>query len=338
MPLQSDPTRPVRTYNSDGRVISTESAIPIKNVDSVGREVQKDAQSVAEQAADQAGIKVSPEIEEKPKDEAKEEKITEKDVRKEYLEAQRIKRKAIEMEKKAETNLKRAEAFDKARSLAESGEDPTAILKAANLDPVKFFQEMTKYAISDKGKKEETDPVKRELKEHQERLDKYAKDLEVQAKTIKEKEELAAHNEVISTKVVPILQNNPEKYETLLLEYGNNAAVEVYKTVWDIYQQTGKARSFEEVADEMESYWQNKVEEGINNALKLRKFRDRFGAQSGQGASDDKSKEQYEIPKRSQTLSNKHSASPLINKTSKNRVLTKDERVAEILKKFPDVR
>jgi hypothetical protein len=320
----------VRTVDVKGNVIGldTNGSAPLKTIDSVGRAVQAEAKSVAEQAAS-----TNPELPKEVTD-AKpegEDKPTEAKIRKLYLDAQKAERRAIEREKRAQEGLTRAEAFERDKALAESGEDPTAILKAAGLDEVKFYQNMTQYALSEKARKPE-DPVQKELREHKERLDKYSKDLEIQAKTIQDKEDLASHNRVIADKVIPMLNEAPDKYEALLAEYGSNAAVEVYRTVWDIYQQTGKARTFAEVADEMESYWTEKISEGISSAAKLKKFQNRF-AQNDTGRRD--STERVETPRRSVTLSNKPSApAPDVPAIPRKRYQTRDERVAEILKKF----
>lgn len=333
MPLQVDHSRPIRTVDTFGKVISTDTAdaAPMKRVDSVGRAVAEAAR--AAESAIQAGIKSeASSVAEKAADglnlpgaEPKDEKITEAKIRREYLEAQRIKRQAQEYEKKAKGSLDKAKAFDDARALAENGEDPTAILKAAGLDVVKFYQHLTNYALSDKGKQEETDPVKKELADHKARLEKYAKDLEERDKTTREREETAAHNQVIQGTVVPMLQANQEKYETLLMHYGQNAAIEVYKNVWEIYQQTGKARSFQDVADEMEKYWAEQVESGITKALSLKRFANRY-------TQAEQTPGRPTTPSPSFTLSNRQqSPTPPSNPY---RGMTKEERVAAILKRF----
>jgi hypothetical protein len=332
MPVAADASRPIRTVDTSGNTIATDtgSAAPIKTVDSVGRAVQQDAAKVAEQAATErdGAAAEAPKEGEKPAEEAK---ATDADRRKEWLAIQRLKRSLAEKEKRAGENLTRAEAFAKAKALADSGEDPTAILAAAGLDPAVYYKKLTDYALSDKAKRPE-DPVAKELREHKERLDKYAKDLEVQTKSLEEERALAQHNKAISDHVIPLLQGNPDRFEALFAEYGSNAAVEVYRTVWEIYQQTGKARKFEEVADEMETYWSETIDKGIQAASKLKKFQNRFAQNdSGQGQSVDRT----EI-RRSVTLSNRPaSAAPQTPSTrSAYSGMTKDERVAAILKKF----
>lgn len=312
---------PVRTVDAQGNQISldTKEAAPIKTVDSIGRSIDHtDAPRDSQEAQAIQELEKAEEVPKNPDAEA----------RKLFLQAQKAKRRADESEKKASASLAKAEAFERAISLAQSGEDPTAVLTAAGLDPIKFYQNMTTYALSDKNKTE--DPVKKELREHKERLDKYAADLEVQANTIKSKEEAAAHNQVITQTVIPMLQANADKYETLLMEYGANTAIEVYKTVWEIYQSTGKARKFEEVADEMEKYWSDKVEAGIINASKMKKFQNRF-SQSNSETSRNASQDHQDIPTRSPTLSNKQVSQPL---KKSSHYQTRDERVAEIMKKF----
>lgn len=328
MPITADFSRPQRTVDASGRPVSTETnqAAPMKTVDSVGRDwkaAEPSAEADTEKSAETNAEAITANEGEKAPSAA--------DVRKEWLEAQRARRRASEAEKKAKSGLERAEAIEKARALAENGEDPTALLKAAGLDPLKFYRDMTTYALSDKGKAEETDPVKRELNEQKQRLDKYSKDLEEQAKKIQDREETAAHNKVIQEHVIPLLRDNSEQYETLLMQYGTNAAVEVYQTVWQIYQETGKARSFKEVADEMEAYWEETLHKGFENALKLKKFRSKYPlAQEAEAPASDSGPEVTKRP--SVTLSNKRSA-PLPVSPVKRSYQTRDERVAEILKR-----
>lgn len=334
MPLQVDHARPVRTVDTRGNVVATETnaAAPMKVIDSVGRAVQADAAKVAEQAAAANPEVAKSEADAAEGEKAAEAKPSEAAIRKEWLEAQRERRKAGEFLKMAKAKLADAEGYEKARSLTESGEDPTALVRFAKLDPIKHYQDTTKFALSEKGKQVE-DPVQRELREHKERLDQYAKEKnELQAK-LQEREDLAAHNQVITERVIPLLRENAEQYESLLTEYGSNAAVEIYRTVWDIYQKTGTARSFKEVADEMEAYWTETIDKGIQAAAKLKKFQGRF-AQSDTSHTP----AAPETPKRSVTLSNRPSAaqSPVSAAPAARRSMTRDERVAEILRKFPD--
>lgn len=355
MPIQVDNSRPIRTVDASGKVISTNTndAAPIKTIDTAGRSIQQELKAETKQVAEEAAKNLpnfaagqtsvasnlappedKPQGQETP--ETKDaEKVTEAKIRKEYLEAQRIKRQAQEMEKKAKSNLEKAEAFDKARALAENGEDPTALLRAAGLDPIKFYRDMTNYALSDKAKDiKPVDPVQKELQEHKERLDKYAKDLEEKEKATREKEELMAHNQVISDRVIPMLKNNPDKYETLLAQYGADAAVEVYKNVWEIYQQTGQARSFEQVADEMEKYWSEQVESGIIKALQLKKFKEKY-AHTNPELNRNTIPERQETPTSSVTLSNKQQiTTPPVSKLNPYKGMTKEERVQAILTKF----
>lgn len=321
MPLQAD-TSQIKTVDTNNKIIldsSRSAPEAVREVDLSGRTIE----SIPENKVQE--IKAPEEKVEVPKN-------PDQEARKLYLQAEKAKRKAAENLKKSEDSLKKAEAFEKAISLAQSGEDPTAVLLAAELDPVKFYRDMTAFALSDKAKKPE-DPVQKELREHKERLDKYAKDLEVQATTIKQKEDLAAHNEVIKSAVIPLLNENPQKYETILLEYGANAAVEVYKAVWEIYQETGKARKFSEVADEMEKYWSDKVESGLNSASKLERFKNRFAQQTHSEPLRNPFNEQKDTSNRSPTLSNKQSIAPIKQNATKT-FKSRDERMEEILKKF----
>lgn len=266
-----------------------------------------------------------------PQTEEKEAKTTdnpEKEARKLFLQAQKAQRKAAEMEKKAAASLAKAEAFDVAAKSYQQGKDPTTILTAAGLDPIQFYKDMTAYALSDKNKPE--DPVQKELKEHKEKLDEYAKKNEELAKSIKDKEELARHNLNIQQQVVPLLENNKDQYECLLTEYGSQAAIEVYKTVWEKYQLDGTVVSFKDAADFMENYWQEQIESGIKVASKLKRFQKHF-AQTENSVSNPNS-DKLESPKTPRTLSNQPLQPQRFNTINRN--LSREDRAAAIIKKF----
>lgn len=256
--------------------------------------------------------------------------------RKLFLQAQKAERRAKEMEKKASGNLAKVEAFEKAKQLAESGEDPTALLQAAGLDPVKFYKDMTTYALSDKNKQE--DPVQKQLREQKETIERYAKEKEEFEKKITTERELQQHNSVISSTVIPLLQNNPERYELLLDEYGPDAAVTVYRAVWEAYNlpddqkpEGWKMPTFEEAADRIEEYWYEKRKSAIIHASKKKKFQELFGSKET-SSKDTTISGQFETPKRSQTLSNKQVISPATE--TYNRYLSREDRARAILKKF----
>jgi hypothetical protein len=187
---------------------------------------------------------------------------------------------------------------------------------------------MSTHALKEPAKKET--PEQKMLREHQERLDEYAKTLEVTANTIKEKEELAAHNKNITEQVIPLLQQNPDRYESLLIEYGANAATEVYKAVWQRYQETGEIVSFQQAADRMEEYWAGQIESGLNAASKMKKFGNRFAAPE----QTRQKQVQSETP-RTFTLSNNQSTNTAPAPGGKNKPpahLTWEERAQWIIK------
>lgn len=312
MPIQVDSTLPHKTIDPSGKVtVDTKGAPPIKEVDSNNRLYKP---LTTEEIVAKTDAATAPKTEQTEQTETKEEpKNQEAEARKLFLNAQKAERKAKEMEKQAKAGLDKAQAIEKAIALTQSGEDPTALLKAAGLDPIKFYKDMTSYAL--KPEQKPMDPVQKELADHKARLDEYAKNLEVQANTIREKEELASHNHKITTEVIPVLQKNPDKYEALLTEFGANAAVEVYKALWDRYQQLGHTNddngnplTFERVADNMEAYWEKQIESGLIAASKLKKFANRF-AQQPANTQETAVKNVQETPNRSFTLSNQQNQS-----------------------------
>lgn len=320
MPIQQDNANPQKVVDFTGKPLTSEGQTAVKTVDVYGRTAEE-APAVEKPAA-------SPE-------EAKQEDIktsTEAEARKLFLQAQKAERKAKEAQKKAEAGLKKSEAIEAAIELASSGKDPTALLKAAGVDPIKFYRDMTDFALREPEKTE--DPTQKELREHKERIEKYEAENKKLAEQIESDKQIAAHNKTITEQVIPLLQNNADKYESLITEYGKNAALEVYKAVWEAYQLPDEQKpagwkmpTFEEAADRMEEYWSNQIESGLIAASKLKKFQNRFAQGNGTTSNN---KDQSETPNRSFTLSNKHIASP---PPSKQKYMTRDERIADIVKR-----
>lgn len=323
-PIQVDHARPVRTVDTRGNIVGTDTnrAAPMKAVDSVGRAVQQDAARVAEKAAEaafpgntnagnegasneNAGNKSS------DNDNGKESaEKTGADIRKEWLSIQKLKRSLAEKEKKAAESAARAEAFEKVRTAAESGEDPVAILKAAGLDPVKYYQHLTKYALSDKGREAAAeDPVQKQLREHKERISQYEKDVQQLRDEAKNREDLAAKNQVIQDKIIPFLKTNEGSYDCLFAEYGANTAIEVFKTWYELYEKEGTPRDLKAVADEMNEYWKETIGKGLEAAAKLPSFANRFAQAVG---ATSQTSNATETRSRSVTLSNRPSQAALV--------------------------
>ena len=319
---------PLQLENDNETVQSQEITMDASGHELIERSIPKmmpDGTFVSEEElAEQA--KPETKVEEPKKEE---EKNSDAEARKLFLQAQKAERRAKEMEKKASESLKKAEAFEAAKELAASGKDPAALLKAAGLDPVKFYRDLTDQAL--RGEEKPEDPQAKINRENQERLDKYEKENQRLADDIKNKEELAQHNKNIFEQVVPLLTKDPEKYEMVLKEYGDQAAVEVYKQVWELYKTTGETVSFEEAANRLEDYWYNERKSAIIAASKMKKFADLF-AQSQQTQRN--SPEQTETPKRSFTLSNTQTISAAKPVQQYDRYRNPDERAREILKKF----
>jgi hypothetical protein len=265
-----------------------------------------------------------------PKQEEGSQPTDSSETRKLFLQAQKTKRIADADAKKASSGLAKATAIEKAIALTASGEDPTALLTAAGLDPIKFYQDLTTHIL--KAPPKAVDPVQQKLQEHEERLAKYANDLEVRDATIKEREQTAAINQAITQAVIPLLQNNVDKYETMIAEYGSNAAIQIYKACEEEYIKTGTAYSFEQMADAMEEYWSKKVEDSINKVYQMKKFQNRFSAPTR--TSNDIKTERYDNNTSSKTLTNKSISSSSNSHGDPYSGLTKEERVAAILKKF----
>ena len=346
-PISADLGKPIKTVDNQGNVIDTalNHAPAKKTIDNWGNPVT-DAPAAApaqvppsapqapaapgqpasapKDAADQSA----------PQDAPKDQPPTEAQIRAEYLEAQRVKRKAQELEKQARENLAKAQGVEKALEAYKNGQNPKAVLDAYGIDPIKFYQDMTTIALKE-GKEAAEDPVQKELRAHKERLDQYEKEKADLQKQIQERDDIAAKNKVLSDHVIPLLTKDAGRYETLVMQYGSNAAIEVLNTALNIFNETGNAPKFEEVADEMERYWYEQLRSGYSNALKLNKFRQEF-AQSSPPPQDTNRPEPRETPPRSVTLSNRQSAVPAAAATPQTRkhYSSMDERVADIKKKL----
>lgn len=334
---------PVKTVDKYGRTQNIETSRPIQTIDFTGKTVSETSNSETsnsetEGQASNLTSNNSSNLEQSISNQAIQtndnKSISEFDLRKEYLETQRLKREAEQLKKQAKEDLSKAQAFRKARDLAISGEDPTALLLAADINPVKFYQDLTKFSLSDKGRQVETDPVKIELQEHKKRLESLQKELDEKKQQSEKQQELQQHNQIIQSKIIPFLQSNPEKYEVLLMHYGPNAAIEIYQSTYSYYEKTGKLVSFEQMADHLEQSWFNQLVSGHTNALKLKKYKERFAEkQQAQNLSDENLNTPNEqITNNSVTLSNKFSASTSPITKNKYQGLSHKEK-AELIKK-----
>jgi hypothetical protein len=329
--MQLDNAKPVRTYAPDGTLISTTSETPTKVMDRNGRPIAESTTTPAATNPASSTDKADAITETKEtKEEAKENRKT-------FLQAQKAARRAAELEKKAEQKAGKADAIEAALTKVSSGEDPTAILEAFGIDKIKFYKDLTAYALKPENKPE--DPRDKKIRELEERQTQYAKEREIEVKTYKDQQEMAAHNQAIQSNVIPLITNNAEKYECLLANYGKDAAIQVYQTTLDLYykdekNEDGSPYTFEQVADQMEKYWAEFIEAGLNSASKMKRFANRFG-QSPNSKQQINQSSQTETPKRSQTLTNKQSGSPQSQTHSSNRLtMTRDEYVNSIIRKY----
>lgn len=192
---------------------------------------------------------------------------------KSYLKADKERHLAKQMAKSAQDKAKAYETLMKATQ----SEDPTEVLKAAGIDTSEYLQKLLHFAQKDLTKPVDpvTQTLNQKLKEYEERDAKRAAEVE----QMKTNWQVAQQ---INTNVLPVIATNTDRFETLLAMHKGSAqdvAQYVFNTAAQVYNETGKAQSFDAIADALEKHHFDLIENGHKAALQLKKFSAKYGSQ-----------------------------------------------------------
>jgi len=313
---------PMDVSNSGATFNSKEALLERLKTKAVQLQEQEQAQSSSSEEA-------KPEAAAENKAESKDESKSDKEARKLFLKAQKAERKAQQQLKASQESIKKAEAFEKAKEQ----KDLVSQLKALGLNEAEVYDALTKHAL----KQLPEDPIKAKLEAQELELKKVAERLEAQQAELKKKEEAAMEATALHQLVVPVIANNPDKYETIIAYNGDDpikAAKYVYETAKTIFFEQGSAPSFEELADGLEKYHEEQTATGIERALRMKKFSARYGkALAPSSETNDQKPVPKDDPIRNKTLTNEIAAAPTQVK-SFTYTKDRDQRIKNVLSKF----
>lgn len=263
-----------------------------------------------------------------------------REARKLFLSAQKSDRQASERLSKTKASTQRAEAIDAA--LANLDKDPTALLKAAGIDSIKYYQKLTQHHLNGDPA---PDPVQERLSAQEAKLKAVAEHLEFQKQELQEQADLNAKITAVGQHVLPILQRDMDSYESILAYNGddpNAAAVYIFNAVEREYDESVKRDpnnpnivSFQDAANALEKYHSDQLELGITKAMSMKKFSAKYGNRLAPAENTDALLGHTDEPKRPATLTSNHSkvvTQP--SKKSTTREQSIEDRIAKTLSKF----
>jgi hypothetical protein len=270
-----------------------------------------------------------------------------------FIKAQKAERSAQARIKRAEEMTAKADKFEKALS----DPDPTAKLTALGLNPHEVYEALTKYALKQMETKEAVDPIAEMRANYDKKLQEMADTMHKQQIDATNKEN--THQEVIAiqSKFIPLLANNPEKYEALIEYAGNGdinqAAIYGYnqvKRIWmenngtfPINTDTNQPVTPEEIFDGLEQYHDSLTETAIKKALKMKKFSKYGLAPQIENSDEKRAVSERPLPTETKTLKTTQTLStklPQITQSIKNEndgshwAPTREERLRKFMEQY----
>ena len=258
-------------------------------------------------------------------------KQTDFEARKLFLAAQQAERAATQKLNEAKALAGKYTAMEQAIAK----KDYVAWVKAGGQDVSEFYQGLTKQGLEMEKK---VDPVA-EIKAQQEQTLKTVQELQNKLQT---QEERVAVSNKIASDILPVISANPDKYDTILSMHGGNvnaAAIYVFNSAVQAFEQSGQAIPLAVVAERLEEYHTNLVETGIQTALKMKKFQSKYGVKENSNGAVSKTSQPIAKTMTKQISQNDDEIEPVItnkqgvSKSNQFYSSTGDAEIDAILKK-----
>lgn len=194
--------------------------------------------------------------------------------RQQFKSAADVERRAINMQKQAEEQLKQLNQFK--TFMEQAKKDPTVMARALNMDPTEFLRQYQNamFAIPNDPKQE--GPKLSPEEEVKARLERYDAERKAEREQFAEMRSNSIRQDYIQNKILPVILSNPSQYEILNLNGRDTCAGFIYDMMNAHYLQTGQELNPQDVADEMENQLSKEYEEKILMTKKLNKFKDHF--------------------------------------------------------------
>ncbi len=243
-----------------------------------------------------------------------------------FRRAAEIERKAQATQKEANAMLAQAKQFQDFIEKAKT--DPTLLAKAMGMDQNELLRKYQN-KLFEIG---EDEPVVKPEEEVKQRLAQYEAERQQERRRAADIESQNTRNTYISSKIIPEISNDLDKYQLLNLNGKAACAGFIYDIMNSHFQQTGEEMSVAEVAEEMENQLAQDIESKIAQVRKVAKFAKHFR---------DEQEEQAHVPARtlargsSRTVSSENLGPAPGNLGGKpGKALTREERLNRVINKF----
>ena len=195
-------------------------------------------------------------------------------------------RRLAQKAKEAEEVIKRAESI----KAAFQEPDLVQALQKVGVNPKEAFNKLMEYSLKETQPPKTPEQIAKDDMES--RLKSYEEKLNNVTSTLEEERTMAAHQSAMTNYVAPVINANPEKYETLISIYGNseNVIKEVYSQMYNEFiNSNGKNKyTAEETADALEAHWSEQFKTSLSAAQKLKKYSHYFKDEAEEKAKAEK--------------------------------------------------
>lgn len=247
-------------------------------------------------------------------------------------------KRAAEMERKAQAAQKEAQAMMAQAKhfqelIVQAKQDPTLVAKAMGMSTEEFLR-----AYQNKVLSIDDAPQVKPEEEVKQRLAQYEQERQQEKQRMAQLESQTIRQSYISSKILPVIISDVEKFQLLNMNGKENAAGFIYDMMDAHYRKTGEELSVTEIAEEMETQLTQEIENKINEMSKVKKFSNRFVRTEADGHLGAGPARGEVNTSRSKTLSDSYgtsapmpsfSSAPLGAKKG-----TREERLARVMKKF----
>ena len=249
-----------------------------------------------------------------------------------FKEAANIQQRAMQMQKQAEAKLAKAQRFEELSKKAQ--EDPIEFIKSTGQDPQEFLRRFqnSMYNIPNEA------PAPKPEEEVKQRLERYEAERQAERQKAAEIQSQMVRQNYISTKILPVLNADPDKFQILNQSNLEASANFMYDMMNQHFMATGEELNAADVAEEMENQLQQELETKLQQAAKLPKLSKYFKEQQAAAPSPQLGgpPPKNTVVSSPKTLSNAMESLPPLTNTQVSGKKTggRNERLQKVLNKY----
>lgn len=190
--------------------------------------------------------------------------------RQEWKDANKTMQRALQMQKEAQAKLAQAQRFEQVAKTAH--ENPVEVAKALGMTPEEFLRKYQNQMFNIPEPKPELDPQE-QMKQRFEQYEQERKREREEHETFKAQ---TIRQNYISTKIMPIITGDPDRFELLNYNNAELSASYMYDLMDAHYRQTGEEWSAQDVAEAYENELQKELEDKLSKIRGVKKFSKHF--------------------------------------------------------------